>query len=152
MSKFLKYFLYALLAISTVVIVLFYVQSSTGDFALSNLAEQLKTTSMVDGVMYWAYILVGLSILSLIALSIMGMIENPKTLKRTGITLLLAVVLCVISYFLASGDPVQANLEIAPTETALKLTDTGLIITYILFAATILTIIGGGIYNAIKNR
>lgn len=152
MFKFTKYIEYVLLAICCVIIVLFYVQSGTGMFKLSNLKTILSTTTMTDGLIWWTYALCALAILLVLALSIFAMVENPKSLKKTGFTLGLAIVLIVASYFLASGAPVQANVAKAPTAGALKLTDTILILTYILMGATILVILGGAVVNMIKKR
>lgn len=152
MSKFAKYLLYILLAVSAVVVVVFFVQSASGIFALSNLGEALSTSNMADGMLWWTYALVFLAIALVIILSIVKMAQNPKSLKRTGFVTLLAVVLCAVSYFLASGAPVHVNLDVQPTEGTLKLTDAGLILTYLLFAGAILALLYGSVRKMINNR
>lgn len=152
MSKFLKILLYVLLGLSALVIVGFYVQSSSFNFGLSNMSAIMSNITMVDGIIWWTYLLLGVSIITLICLSVYTMINNAKSLKKTGIILGITVVLVLVSYLLASGSPVEVNVAEAPTPQTLKMTDTGLILTYILFGASIVLLIGGGIYNAIKNR
>ena len=58
MSKFAKILEYALLAVGVVIIALFYVQSGSGQFALSNLADALASTTVLDGMLWWTYALV----------------------------------------------------------------------------------------------
>ena len=122
--KLYKYLLYALLAISATIIVIFYVQSSSGDFALENIRAVLGSTTMVDGIIWWAYALVALSIVLVVILSLIGLANNKKSLKRAGLVLILTIIVCGISYALASGDPVAVNIEKLPSESTLKLTDT----------------------------
>lgn len=152
MSKFLKILLYVLLGLSTAVIVGFYVQSSSFNFGLSNMDAIMSSTTMVDGIILWTYLLLAISIVTLVGLAIFTMVNNTKSLKRAGVTLGITVVLILVSYFAASGDVVTVNVATPPTAETLKWTDTGLILTYILFFASLLALIGGGIYNAIKNR
>ncbi len=152
MSKFAKYLLYLLLAVSAVLTVVFFVQSSTGLFKLNNLSGAMGASNMADGLLWWTYGLVFLAIALVIILSIVKMAQNPKSLKRTALVAVLAVVLCAVSYFLASGAPVHVNLDVQPTETALKLTDAGLILTYLLFAGAILALLYGSVRKMINNR
>src|SRR5574344_2585443 len=105
MFKFAKYIEYALLAICLVLVVLFYMQSGTGMFKIANLKDVMNSTTMVDGIIWWMYALSAVAIILVIALSVLAMIQNPKSLKKTGITLGIAIVLVVASYFLASGAP-----------------------------------------------
>lgn len=152
MSKLSKYLQYLLLAVSAVLIVLFFVQNSAGTFKLENLSSVLNTTTMADGLIWWTYALVFLAIALVVILSIVNIAQNPKSLKRTGFTVLLAVVLCGVSYLLASGSPVEVNLEVQPSEATLKYTDAGLILTYILFAGAIIALLYGAVRKMINNR
>lgn len=152
MSKFLKILLTVLLVLSVVGVIIFYVQNSTGLFALSNMAEALSTTNMLDVLLFWAYFLVFVALLLVIVLSIINMAGNRKSLIRTGIILLIAVVFVGVSYLLASGDPVVVNLATPPTHGQLKLTDTLLILTYILLGCALVALIWGGIRKLIQNR
>lgn len=152
MSKFTKILQYVLLALSAVVVALFYVQNSSGNFALENITWVMDNTSMVDGIIWWTYTLLLVSIALVVILSIAGLANDTSSLKRTGFTLLLAIVVIGISYLFASGDPVVVNIDEQPTYTTLKMTDTGLMLTYLLLAAAILSIVGGSVMRIIKNR
>ncbi len=152
MSKFAKILEYVLLAVGVVIIALFYVQNGSGQFALSNLADVLSSTTLVDGLLWWVYALIVLAIALILVLACVATFGNKKSLKSTGLVLLLAVVLVVASYFLASGNPVAVNVAEQPTEATFKLTDTILILTYILFVGVLASLLGGIVMNAIKKR
>ncbi len=145
MSKFLRIILIGLMVLSLAAIIAFYAQSGSGLYALSNLAEAMTTTGTLDILLIWAYVLTFAAILLIVILSLINMAGNKKSLKRTGFTCILAVVLVVVSYFLASGDPVAVNLEVAPTEGQLKMTDTLLIMCYILMGVTFVSLIWGSV-------
>lgn len=152
MSKFLKILISVLLGLSAVAIIVFYVQNTTGLFALSNLAEAMSCTNMLDVMLFWGYFLIFVAIILVLVLSIVNMAGNRKALKRTGIILLLAIVAVVVSYLLASGNPVAVNLATPPTHGELKLTDTLLNLTYILLACALIALIWGSVKKIIQNR
>ncbi len=145
MSKILRIILISLMVLSLAGIVAFYVESASGAYALSNLAGAMAATGTLDMLLIWAYVLVFAAILLILILSIANMAGNKKSLKRTGFTCLLAIVLVVVSYFLASGDPVAVNLEVQPTFAALKMTDTLLIMVYILMVVVFASLIWGSV-------
>ena len=152
MSKFLKILMIALLILSAGAIVAFYIQNTTGIFALSNLSEAISSTNMLDGLLGWTYILLFAAIILVFVLSIINMAGNRKALKRTGLLQILTIVLVVVSYVLASGDPVAVNLATEPTAGELKMTDTLLILTYLLMAGSFIALIWGGAKKLIQNR
>ena len=152
MSKFLKILLSVLLVLSAVGVIVFYVQNSSGLFALSNIAEAMDTTNMLDVLLFWAYFLVFAALLLVIVLSIINMAGNRKSLIRTGIILAIAVVVVGVAYLLASGNPVVVNLATPPTPGQLKLTDTLLIMVYILLGSALAALIWGGVKKLIQNR
>ena len=152
MSKFAKILEYVLLAVGVVIIALFYAQNGSGQFALSNLADVLSSTTLVDGLLWWTYALIVLAIALILVLAAVATFGNKKSLKSTGLVLVLAVVLVVASYFLASGSPVAVNVAEQPSAATFKLTDTILILTYVLFIGVIVSLLGGIVVNAIKKR
>ncbi len=136
MSKFIKYLSYILFGLTAIITVLFF----------------LDDKGMLDTFLGYAYILLGFAILSAVGLPLINMLKNPKGLKSMLKNLLVIVVVVVLAYLLASGDPLKTTLETEPTASTLKLTDTGLIITYFLFAASVIAIVGGGLVNLLKKR
>lgn len=146
MSKIVKYLSYALLAISVVLVVAFYVEIGP----MSDAAIKSGESAMVPMLLNWALIL-------LIACAVCAVImpfffSSGKGIKGTLISVAVIVVLCGVSYLLASGDPVQANVNPEPTFNELKWTDTGLIMTCILFAGAVLAILSGSVMSYIRNR
>lgn len=134
--KYIKYLSYILLAISVVIIVLFY--SSGYSEAMVNLALQ------------WAGVLFFACMIGAVCLPFF--FSTGKGLKSTLIKVGVVVVLCGLSYVLASGDPLQVATNVEATPNELKFTDAGLIMTIILFALAVVSIISGAIINTVRNR
>ncbi len=145
MSKALRIILISLMVLSLIGIIAFYVENSTGVYAISNLAGAMATTGVLDILLIWGYVLTFAAILLILVLSLINMIGNKKSIKRTGFTLILAIVLVVVSYLLASGDPVAVNLAVPPTEGQLKMTDTLLNMSYILVVVAFVALIWGSV-------
>ncbi len=138
MSKFVKYLSIFLLAFSLVL----------GVTVFLNPADR-----MIDFVLYYTYILFGLAILLVIVLPVIGMVSNPKNIKRMIVNFGAVIVVFGLGFLLASGDPLPTTTTaIPPTAFALKLSDAGLIIAYILIAASVLSIVSGVIINLVRNR
>ena len=57
----------------------------------------------------------------------------------------------ILAYVLSSGDP-ALNVKTQPTTQWLKLTDTMLLLTYVLGGAAIVAIIVGAIRDAFNNK
>ncbi|MBR2947109.1 MAG: hypothetical protein IKC17_00770 [Bacteroidales bacterium] len=152
MSKFLKILMISLLTLSVVVLAVFYVQNSTGIYALSNLSAAISSTNMLDGLLGWTYLLLFAAIILVILLSVINMVGNRKALKKTGFLLLLTIVLVVVSYILASGEPVAVNIATPPTAGELKMTDTLLNLTYFLLGGSFVALIWGSLRKIFQNR
>ena len=107
----------------------------------------------VNTLFYWAYVLMIVGIASAILFGIaISAINNPKNLIKIAVELVAVVVVVGAVYFLSSGAPAQGYVGPEVSHMTLKLTDTVLNLTYILCAVAILAIVGGGIYNAIRNK
>ncbi|PKO98585.1 MAG: hypothetical protein CVU13_09120 [Bacteroidetes bacterium HGW-Bacteroidetes-8] len=107
---------------------------------------------MIDTFLGYAYLLFGVAIVLALGLPLLQMIGNPKSIKKVIYSLILVVVVVGLAYMLASGDPLTTTLDKEPTASTLKITDTGLIITYLLFFVSITAIVAGGVINMVKNR
>ena len=136
MSKFIKYLSYILLGLAVVITIAFFTNKD----------------GMIDTFLGYAYILFGVAIVLALGLPLMQMVGNPKSIKKVIYSLVLVVVVVGFSYMIASGDPLTTTLENGPTAATLKITDTGLIITYLLFFVSISAIVAGGVINMVKNR
>ena len=134
-NKILQFVLYAFLAVSTVLFVIFYI----------------KGESMTDTVAYWSYILVGIAVLLIIIFPIINFIKHPKSaLQFLGVVLVFAI-LYGISYMFASGS-IEGNIyeKLDITEGVSRFIGTCMITTYVFGALAILSIIVFGIINAFK--
>ena len=109
----------------------------------------------VDVLFYWAYVMVGLAVASWVLVGLVLMAKNnPKSLIKVGIVLVVAAALAFVAYLLAPGNPAVGRDNISPADTlaTLKLTDTVLNLTYFAGAAAVVAIIIGEIRLAIINR
>ncbi len=109
----------------------------------------------VDVLFYWAYVMVGLAVASWVLVGLVLMAKNnPKSLIKVGIVLVVAAALAFVAYLLAPGNPAVGRENVSPADTlaTLKLTDTVLNLTYFASAAAVVAIIIGEVRLAIINR
>ena len=152
MSK-LKILSYILLGVSA--IMFFYFLFTSGgmtakDYAANPDAGMYKT---LDVFLIWTYILFGITALLAIVLPIIGIVQNPKNVRKIIINIGVIVGVLLLSYLLSTGDALQVSASVTePSATTWKLTDAGLIATYILLVISFVSIIAGGVLGAIRNR
>ena len=135
-AKVIKYLMWVLLLVSVAV--------SIYGFAVG---FESNDAQPVDVVLYWAYALVGIAVVSAVLVSVViNALNNPKSLIRLGIVLLAAAVVMGGAYLLAPGSPavglVSAEL---PSAGTLKLTDTILNLTYLACGVAVLSVVVGEI-------
>lgn len=108
--------------------------------------------SAIDLLLRYTYVLLIAAVVIWIGLSIfISGKNNPKNLiKAAGVVVGIAV-LVVLAYVLSSGAP-AINVKTQPTTQWLKLTDTMLLLTYVLGGAAIVAIIVGAIRDAFNNK
>ena len=108
--------------------------------------------SSVDLLLRYTYFLFFAAVVIWIGLAIfIAGRNNPKNLlKAAGVVVGIAV-LVVLAYVLSSGAP-AINVKTQPTPQWLKLTDTMLLLTYVLGGAAIIAIIVGAVRDAINNK
>lgn len=108
--------------------------------------------SAIDLLLRYTYVLFIAAVVIWIGLSIfISGKNNPKNLiKAAGVVVGISV-LVVLAYVLSSGAP-AINVKTQPTTQWLKLTDTMLLLTYVLGGAAIVAIIVGAIRDAFNNK
>ena len=108
--------------------------------------------SSVDLLLRYTYFLFFAAVVIWIGLAIfIAGRDNPKNLlKAAGVVVGIAV-LVVLAYVLSAGAP-ALNVKTQPTPQWLKLTDTMLLLTYVLGGAAIIAIIVGAVRDAINNK
>ena len=106
----------------------------------------------VNLLLRYSYFLLIAAVVILLGLAIIQSAKNnPKSLLKALLVIVGIAALVAIAYALSSGDPV-VNVKNQPSDTWLKLTDTIMLLVYILGGAAILSIIVGVIRNAITNK
>ena len=108
----------------------------------------------VEILLWWAYIILALAIAAVVVFGlIISAKNNPKSLVRLGIGLVVIAAVCFIAYLLAPGKmPLQWTNAKLPTAGELKLTDTLLNLTYLTGGLAILSIIFGEIIMAVRAK
>ncbi|MBQ8808993.1 MAG: hypothetical protein IJZ69_01510 [Bacteroidales bacterium] len=105
----------------------------------------------VDNMLYCAYAFAAVAILAvLFGVVVIGGMNNPKSLLKLllGIVAIAAVV--AVAYVLAPGTPAVGYLGDPVSDGTLKLVDTVLNLTYLLFGAAILSLVVGWIVGATR--
>lgn len=121
-SKLFTIILAILLGISAILSLLFFLTDA--------ISEGLMLT--------WCYILMAIAAATAIIFPILTMAQNPKKAKNALIGIVGLVVVCLIGYFMASGDDYYAaNGELLADAASAKKSEAGLIAFYIMAAVSI---------------
>ncbi len=145
MNKFFKLFMWVLVLISLVILVLGWVKGFPDSPATDN--------GTVDPLLYWAYVMVGIAVACVVVVGIViGAVNNPKSLIKLGIGIVVVAVLCLIVYSVSAGAPAVNLTTEQPSAGTLKLTDTVLNLTYLAAGVAVVSIIFGEILSAIRNK
>ena len=105
----------------------------------------------VDNILYCTYAFAGLALLAVVfGVLVIGGINNPKSLLKILIGLVAIAAIVAVAYVLAPGTPAVGYLGDPVTDGTLKLTDTVLNLTYIVFGASILALVVGWIVGAVR--
>ena len=105
----------------------------------------------VDNMLYCAYAFAAVAIFAvLIGVVVIGGMNNPKSLLKllAGLVAIAAVV--AVAYVLAPGTPAVGYLGEPVSDGTLKLTDTVLNLTYLLFGGAIVALVVGWIVSATR--
>ena len=105
----------------------------------------------VDNMLYCAYAFAAVAIFAvLIGVVVIGGINNPKSLLKLllGVVAIAAVV--AVAYVLAPGTPAVGYLGTPVSDGTLKLTDTILNLTYLLFGGAVLALVVGWVVGATR--
>ena len=108
--------------------------------------------SSVDLLLRYTYFLFFAAVVIWIGLAIfIAGRNNPKNLLKAAGVVVGVAALVVLAYVLSAGAP-ALNVKPQPTPQWLKLTDTMLLLTYVLGGAAIIAIIVGAVRDAINNK
>ncbi len=106
----------------------------------------------VDTMLRWTYAMVGLGLASVILLPLFNVAKNPKSAIRSLIGLAIVAVVVLVAYSLSDATPIYTpgNPEGYTDAMELKLSDTGLITTYIALGVAVLSIVVTEAYKLFK--
>ncbi len=142
MNKISKIALWVLMGVSLVFTVLYFVYKG----------EQGGPT--IDAWTYayldWAYIMLALTVLLIIILPILTIKERKINFKGIILTIVGVVVVVGGAYLLAPGNPVTLANGTVKEGTVTKFTDAAIYVTYFMMLVTVLAIVFGSVYNAVK--
>lgn len=138
--KYLSIIKYILLIVSAIVVIAGAVTFVDG--------EENATLNLM---LVWSFAMVILTIVLTIAMPLVAVFQNPKSAVRSLIGLGVIVVVFLVSYALATDDPITlASGSVIDNSFELKFSDTALYATYIAFAGVILSILYGELYKVFK--
>ena len=137
--KLAKYLKWIRLGISAILLVVFFL-----------LPHNSASDAMVDTYIFWAYILVAISLILVLVFLLIDVSKSKKSLIAFLAIIVGAVALVAICWMLAPGGEVATNAAYTPKVS--KFSDAALYVTYVMVAASILAIVASAISNAIKNR
>ena len=105
----------------------------------------------VDNILYRAYGFAALTIAAVFfGVVVIGGINNPKSLLKLLLGLVVIAAIVAGAYFLAPGTPAVGYLGEPVSDATLKLTDTILNLTYLLCGGAILSLVVGTVLSAFK--
>ena len=105
----------------------------------------------VDNILYCAYAFAAITILAvLFGVIVIGGINNPKSLLKLLLGIVAIVAVVAVAYVLAPGTPAVGYLGDPVSDGTLKLVDTVLNLTYLLFGGAIVALIIGWVVGAIR--
>ena len=139
-DKIIKWVLVALFAIGAILSVL--------GFAIG---FDAAGDAPVDIMLYCAYAYALVAILAvLFGVVVIGGMNEPKSLIKLGVGIVAIAVIIVLAWMLAPGTPAVGYLGEPVSEGTLKLTDTVLNLTYLLFGGSLIALVAGWIIGATR--
>ncbi|MBO5787357.1 MAG: hypothetical protein J6R07_01635 [Bacteroidaceae bacterium] len=145
-----KWVLMALLAVTVVLLGLFFFVGFDNEIVLPGQEKPLTDPQFLPALMYWMYILVIVPIVLIVVYQSIGLVkkfmDNPKEAAKGLVGPILAVGLIVVSYFIAASSdsnsleaiqngtvaPILINNVICEDTGAMVLTDTLIYVQYVL--------------------
>ena len=105
----------------------------------------------VDNMLYCAYAFALVAVLAVVfGVVVIGGINNPKSLLKLLLGLVVIAAVIAVAYVLAPGTPAVGYLGEPVSDGTLKLVDTVLNLTYFLFGGALLALVAGWIIGAIR--
>ena len=114
-------------------------------------AGALSMNGSVDSMLYISYTLLALTGALVVLMPLYQIAKNPKSAKKSLLGFGVLAAICVISWAMASDEPVVlASGEVLDNVAELKITGLLLYSTYITFAGALLAIVSTEFYKIFK--
>ena len=105
----------------------------------------------VDNLLYCTYAFAGIALLAvLFGVIVIGGINNPKSLLKLLLGLVVIAAIIAVAYVIAPGTPAVGYIGEPVSDGTLKLTDTVLNLTYFTFGLSIVALVIGWIVGAVR--
>lgn len=145
LSKILSFVLYALIAVTVVLTVMYF---TGGDVP----GEAYQTPVYTDMLLNWTKLLVAAAAAITILFEIVHVVMNPKNAVRSLVSIAVLVVISLVSYSLADATPMQLGGYEGPDNvpSMLKMAGAFLYGTYVLLGIVIVAILGGELSRIFK--
>ena len=145
MEKILKYSLVALLGISVAMV--FWAVFTTPE------GPTTETATAVGAYLYWGYFLMGAAIVAALVGAGMDLLKKPEGIKGALISVVAVVAIIVIAYVVANGHDFQI-VDLGNQgyfeRKATVISDTCLIIFYVVMAGAVISAIYSAVTDALK--
>jgi len=144
-----RWVLYLFLALSVISGLVFYLLYDSGR-AMTVLLEDLDNIYL-DEFLYWAGILLALTVVVTVISPVYGYIVNPKNMGKLLISAGVAVVIIIIAYMLADNSVTEVQaVKYGLTEAGSKRVDVGLYTTFIIFGLAVLALLYSSVVRLFK--
>lgn len=147
-SRFIQILLWVLMAVTVVMVVIFYAGAVVEGTEGTNYEEPVITETFI----YWSYILFGITAGLTLAFSLIGLFLNPKGSKKSLVAVAIGAVVILIAWYMADDTilnlPHYTGKDNVPS--TLKWVDTGLFTTYLLAILAVFAIIYSEVSKAFK--
>ena len=144
-----RWVLYLFLAVAVISGLVFYLLYDSGR-AMTVLLEDLDNIYL-DEFLYWAGILLALTVVVTVISPIYGYIVNPKNMGKLIISAGVAIVIIIIAYMLADDSVTEVQaVKYGLTEAGSKRVDVGLYTTFITFGLAVLALLYSSVVRLFK--
>ena len=145
LNKIFKWLMWLLFAVSVGILVWGMVKGYPTSAAQGD-------NGTVNALIYWCYAMIGIAAFCAVVFGVaVSVANNPKSLVKILVGLVVAAALCGLAYALAPASPAIGMLA-QPTHGELKFTDTVLYIVAFAGVLSVLAIVFGEIWGAVRNK
>lgn len=153
-SRISRWTLYALTAVTLALLAAFFFGGSVLPENQFSELVGLPEPNFTNGLLYWIYALLGLTVLAVFAFSIVGFVNNFKKALNSLVMLVIFAVLLIIAYSIGDGTQLNILGYEGPDNVAarLKMTDMWIYSVYILMGLVILSMLLSPLIKRIGKR